>query len=168
MNRYYFQVGLRFFLFLQLTSVLLTSCSGQQTKTEQKFPPWYPETNQHGDTVYAVYENKLPCFDEGCTKLKFALAIYQNGKTKLPSTYMMARVYVAKDENGRITNTGNISISNSTISDAIITVYNLTTGAPEDFRHFWKINDSLIFILDNNLQPRVGDASYGYVLNRIR
>lgn len=168
MNRYYIQSGLKFFLLLQFTSVLMTSCSGQRPETEQKFPPWYPETNQNGDTVYAVYENKLPCFDKGCTKLKFALAIYQNSQTKLPSTYMMARVYVAKDENGRITNSGNISISKSTISDAIITVYNLTTGAPDDFKHFWKINDSLIFILDNNLQPRVGDASYGYVLNRTK
>jgi hypothetical protein len=69
-----------------------------------------------------VFENKLPCFDKGCTKIKFALAIYINAQTKLPTTYMMARVYVGKDENGRITNTGNINISKGIPSDSTVAI----------------------------------------------
>ena len=89
-----------------------------------------------GDSVYGVFENKLPCLDEGCTKLKFALAIYSNTQNKLPTTYMMARVYVARDENGRITNTGDISILKGIPSDSTATVYNLTSGAPDEFKYF--------------------------------
>ena len=153
-------------LFIAVFFSIAGSC--RKENMESNMPPWYSEINQNGDSVYGVFENKLPCFDEVFTKIKFALAIYKNAPTNLPTTYMMARVYVAKNENGRITNTGDISISKGIPSDLTVSVYNLTSGAPDEFRHFWKINNDLLLILDNDLQPRVGDASYGYVLNRTR
>jgi hypothetical protein len=145
---------------------IATSC--KKDNVEQNSAPWYPETNLNGDSIYGAFENKLPCSDQGCAKIKFALAVYKNAQTNSPTTYLMARVYVARDENGRITNNGDISISTGIPSDATVTVYNLTSGAPDEFKHFWKINDDLLFILDNDLKPRIGNAEYGYVLNRTR
>ena len=151
-----FAIGLLAFLFMAV------SCNKNATDV---IPPWYPETNDNGDPLLGVFESRVPCSD--CERLKFALAIYKNQQTNLPSTYIMSRVYVGRDEN-RISNSGNVSVTNGTSIDPLHIVYNLTSGAPEEFESFWKVDDNLLFILDSNLAPRLGDSGYGYVLNRVR
>ena len=51
--------------------------------------------------------------------------------------------------------------------DSLAIVYHLDSNAPEKFKVFWKVSADLLFILDDNLLPRVGDAGYGYELNRM-
>lgn len=140
----------------------LVSCEKDEA---QVISQWYPETNVSGDSVLGVFENKLPCSD--CEKIKFAIVIYKSAQTDLPTTYMMARVYVSKNDD-RLTNIGNISVTQGTSLDPEATVYQLDSNAPAEFRFFWRIDDNLLFILDENLAPRVGNAAYGYVLNRTR
>jgi NlpE N-terminal domain len=142
--------------------LFLVSCEKDEA---QIFPQWYPETNANGDPVLGVFENKLPCTD--CEKIKFALALYKDAQTNLPTTYVMARVYVSKN-NDRLMNSGNVSVIHGTALDSEATVYQLDSNAPGEFRLFWKMDDNLLFILDENLTPRVGNAAYGYVLNRTR
>ena len=127
--------------------------------------PWYPETNANGDSVLGVFENRIPCAD--CERLKFSLVIYQNDQSGLPSTYIMSRIFVGNGDD-RFVNTGNVSITRGTSLDSLHIVYQLVSGAPEEYQSFWKIDDNLLFILDANLTPKVGDAGYGYVLNRVR
>jgi len=142
-------------------TLFMTSCK----KDEVLISPWYPETNANGDSIIAVYESRIPCPD--CERLKFALAVYGNIQTNSPLTYMMSRVYVGKSDD-RLTNSGDINIIQGTSLDSLHTVYKLVSGAPSEFKSFWKMNDDLLFILDDNLTPRVGDAGHGYVLNRIK
>ncbi|MEI2695207.1 MAG: copper resistance protein NlpE N-terminal domain-containing protein [Saprospiraceae bacterium] len=142
-------------------TVFMSSCKAQKIAPE----PWYSETNTNGDSVLAVYESRIPCPD--CERLKFALVIYGNTRTGLPSTYTMARVYVGKN-NDRLTNSGNIIVKQGTSMDSTHIVYFLSTGAPKAYQLFWKVTKDILFILDDNLTPRVGDAGQGYALNRTR
>jgi thioredoxin-related protein len=147
-----------------LTIVVIAFCITFCKKEEVITTPWYPEINSNGDSVLAVYESRIPCPD--CERLKLALVVYSNTQSNLPSTYRMALVYVGKN-NDRLTNSGDMNVTKGTSLDSMHTVYQLTSGAPAEFRSFWKINEDLLFILDENLTPKVGDAGHGYVLNRI-
>ncbi|MBL0911125.1 MAG: copper resistance protein NlpE N-terminal domain-containing protein [Bacteroidia bacterium] len=147
-------------IFLLLTIMLTASSCKKEPAPSQ----WYSETSENGDPILGVYESRIPCND--CERLKFAIVIYGNSQTNVPVTYAMSRIYVGKSED-RVSNTGNVEIVQGTAIDTAHIVYRLTTGAPEEYRSFWKIDENLLFILDDDLSPRVGDAGYGYVLNRI-
>lgn len=142
--------------------LILSSC---RKENADPITPWYPETNANGDSVMGEFSSRIPCSD--CERLKFSLVIYEDAQTKLPTTYMMARVYVGRDEN-RVVNSGNIQVKQGTALDPAHTVYELISGAPPEFTLFWKVDENILFILDSNLSPKVGDAGYGYALNRIR
>jgi hypothetical protein len=141
-------------------TLLVSSCHAQN----KALAPWYPTTNTNGDSVLAVYESRIPCPD--CERMKFALVIYGNTQTGSPSTYTMSRIYVGKN-NDRLTNSGKIVVKKGTSLDSTHDVYYLSTGAPQEFQIFWKVTKDILFILDDDLTPRVGDAGHGYVLNRI-
>lgn len=148
-----------------LSVILLVLCISCRKDNVDSLTPWYPETNANGDSVMGEFGSRIPCAD--CERLKFALVIYEDAQTKLPTTYTMARVYVGRDES-RIINSGEIRVIHGTALDPAHIVYELTSGAPPDYKWFWKVDENILFILDSNLAPRVGDAGYGYVLNRIR
>jgi len=145
--------------------ILLVLCISCKKDQADSLSPWYPETNTNGDSIMGEFGSRIPCAD--CERLKFSLVIYEDAQTKLPTTYMMARVYVGRDEN-RIINSGNMRIIRGTALDPSHLVYELTSGAPGEFTLFWKVDENILFILDPNRQPKVGDAGYGYALNRIR
>jgi hypothetical protein len=133
--------------------------------------PWYPATTAAGDTLQAVFQSRVPCLDaEGrgapwCQTVKVALVLYHDPRTHHPASYLLARVYVG-DGSGRIVSAGSWSVATGTGDDPNARVYELDRNAPEDFRSYWAISDDVIFVLDGNRNPRVGDAGYGYALNR--
>jgi hypothetical protein len=142
---------------------IATGCN-TQPKTPATVEPWYPATNENGDGVFAVFESRIPCDD--CEKIKFALALYMDSETKMPTTYQMARVYVAKG-NDRTINTGTWTITHGTSLNSQAVVYRLDTNAPQEFQFFWAIGEDILFILDQEMNPRVGTAGYSYALNRV-
>jgi hypothetical protein len=142
-------------------SVFIAGCK----KEEISLSPWYPEKNEMGEGVLWVFESRVPCHD--CERVKLALVLYGDPQTSIPTTYKMARVYVGRDNN-RLTNDGNVTITQGTSLSPQHTVYQLTTNAPTEYKIFWKINEDLLFILNEDLTPRLGDAGHGYVLNRTR
>lgn len=146
---------------VMLLSILIASC-----KKEEITPsPWYPEKNELGEDVLWVFESRVPCLD--CERVKLALVLYGDSQTSVPSTYKMARVYVGKG-NDRLTNEGTVNVTQGTSLSPQHAVYQLTTNAPTEYKIFWRINADLLFILNEDLTPRVGDAGHGYVLNRTR
>ncbi|MFO1349930.1 MAG: copper resistance protein NlpE N-terminal domain-containing protein [Gammaproteobacteria bacterium] len=148
-----------------LILIILSGC-GQFGKTPPAVEPWYPTVNENGDPVFAVFESRIPCAD--CQKIKFALALYRDPKTKAPTTYKLARVYVARSPEDRMVNEGHWMIKHGTRLNPQATVYQLDANAPSEFRWFWAIGEDILFILDQDLNPRVGTAGYGYALNKIR
>lgn len=126
--------------------------------------------NDAGDPVGAVYEGRVPCSDmdpPSCEKVKVALVLYQEIDSGALTTYKLARVYVGDTPEGRQERTeGAVTVAPGTSLDPGATVYELDSSAPLDFRLFWAIGDDLLFILDQHRQPKVGTASWSYVLNR--
>lgn len=151
-------------VYLILGTILISaSC----TKTQvDKMPstPWYPEKNESGELVKAVYESRVPCSD--CQRLKLAVAFYAKPQDSIPSSYIMSRVYVGKSDD-RHTDKGNVVLKYGTSLDSNHKVYQLT-NAVNNFKNFWQMTDSLLFVLDDKFSPRVGDAGQGYVLNRVK
>jgi hypothetical protein len=115
----FLKAGFLAFTFL----IFLFSCEKEDS---EPLPQWYPETNENGDSVLGVFENKLPCSD--CEKIKFALVLYKKNQSELPTTYTMARVYVSKNDD-RLMNSGDVSIILGTSLDSLETVYQLDSNA---------------------------------------
>ena len=155
---------MRRIIFLAPILIIMSGCAYFK-KATTTFEPWYPVVNKNGDPVFAVFESRIPCAE--CEKIKFALALYRNRETKAPTMYKMARVYVAKG-NDRTVNEGTWTITRGTKLDPQAVVYQLDSNAPREFRSYWAIGQDILFILDQDMNPRVGDAGYGYALNKTR
>jgi len=140
-----------------LLLVLLAGCGSAAGPVT----PWYPETNERGDPLFAVYESRVPCAD--CQAIKLGLALYRDRATQAPATYRMVRVYVGKG-NDRLEDRG----AWSAVPAAPFDVYRLDAAAPAEFRSFWAIGQDILFVLDGSGVPRVGTAGFGYALNRTR
>ena len=135
------------------------------------FPPWYPMTNAAGDPVFADFENHLPCaIDQPAVadrqRVKYGIVLYRDAETGEPTTYLTSTVRVGVG-NDRETHQGSWRITTGTGLDPQARVYELDTNAPAHLRHYWPIGEDILFILDENRMPRVGDAAYGYALNSI-
>ena len=115
---------------------------------------------------------RIPCEDSeqiGCDKIKVALVLYQGSKSKTPTTYKLARVYVATSPEGnRVVVDGALTVTQGTKLDPNATVYRLDANVPREFRAYWFIGENILFILDKELSPKVGTAGWSYVLNRTR
>lgn len=155
-------------LFVAMLTLAACGLSEGQTAARE---PWYPSVNAHGDPVMAVYESRVPCLDEraratpGCEKVKVALILYRDAASGAPTTYLLGCVYVG-DDSGRLETAGSWSMGAGTALDPAARVYELDANAPAEFRSYWVVSADILFILDRDRRPRVGDAGYGYVLNR--
>ncbi len=134
---------------------------GGEAAEETLFQP----ANSRGDPLFGVYEGKAPC--EDCNALKIGLALYRDDKTWAPTTYKLVRVYVGKN-NDRVVNEGVWKVDGEVEGYPDAVVYELASSAPGEFESFWAINDDLLMILDEDGKPRVGNAGFGYLLNRTR
>jgi NlpE N-terminal domain len=134
--------------------------------------PWYPPVNESSDPLLAAFEGRVPCAEpamKDCEKVKVGLALYQDPGTKSPTTYTLARVYVASSPEGsRVVVSGTWRITQGMRLDPSAPVYRLDASAPSEFRSYWAIGEDILFVLDEDLKPRVGAASWSYVLNRTR
>lgn len=147
-------------------------CNPAEPTKPATIVPWYPESNEAGDPVFAVFEGRIPCADParvGCDKIKVALVIYHDAKSKNLTTYKLARIYVATSPDGsREVVSGSLKVARGTKLHADETVYQLDAAAPKEFQNYWLIGDDILFFLDDNLKPMVGTAGWSYVLNRTR
>jgi NlpE N-terminal domain len=145
--------------------------AGNAPARQTAFPPWYPATNESGDPAFVDFENHVPCTiddqpADDCQRVKFGLVLYRDPETHAPSTYVMSRVRVGVSDDREV-NEGTWSIGRGTALDSEATVYRLDTGAPDGLDVYWPIGDEILFVLDEQLMPRVGDTAYGYALNSV-
>ena len=140
------------------------SASGCLQEPPGAYRPLYPAVDAAADPLFAVFESRIPCAD--CEKIKVALALYRDRDTDAPTTYKLARVYVARSPEDRIVVEGTWAIAHGTKLDPHAVVYQLDAHAPRDFQLYWAIGPDILFMLDEARNPRVGTAGYGYALNR--
>jgi hypothetical protein len=143
-------------------SAALSSCAPRPTTAT--FDPPYPETNANGDPILADFEGRIPCTVAGCQKLKVGLVLYQNRKTKAPSTYWLGLIGAAGDE--RVVTQGRWVARRGVKDYPKAVVYELDTTAPPDLRRFWRVSDDILLPLDQNMKPIPGDAAWGTMLSR--
>jgi NlpE-like protein len=159
-------------LCLLLLSVLTGCIYPQATPTLP--PPWYPAENEAGDPIFAVFSNRVPCAEcdlplGPSSKIKVELVLYADAETQEPTTYALARVYPGADSPAdRLETYGTWTVGQGTATDSSATVYQLDANSPEEFRSYLVLSDNILFILDLEGNPRVGDGFYSYTLNRTR
>ena len=150
-------------------AIALAGCSPEPTPM-QTFGTWYPPTNDAGDEAFADFENHVPCSldeppNEACERIKLGIVLYRDAAGE-PTTYLISIIRVAVSDD-RETIQGQWTIEEGTALDPDATVYELDAAAPEHLRHWWPIGEDILFLLDGEKMPRVGDAAYGFALNSI-
>ena len=162
--------------FSSLVLLSLTACGTIQSLQgpTPTIVPWYPSTNEAGDTIFAVYSNRIPCaecdLEPGpASKIKVELVLYGDPATGEPTTYALARVYPGADgPEDRMETFGTWTITQGAGSDPDDPVYLLDANSPQQFRRYLVLSEDILFILDDDGYPLPGDGFYSYTLNRTR
>jgi len=140
----------------------LSSCAARQTT--MAFDPPYPEANEDGDPILADFEGRIPCALTGCEKLKVGLVLYQDRRTRTPTTYWLGLIGAAG--NDRVVTQGAWAIRRGVKGYPEAVAYELDAAAPADLRRYWRVNEDILLVLDQNLSPKAGNAAWGYMLSR--
>lgn len=125
----------------------------------------FQPANSRGDPLFGVFEGRAPCGEEDCSAPKIGLALYWDDVTWVPTTYRLVRVYVGKSDEQQASE-GAWTVEGDVEGYPDSMVYGLDANAPAEFRSYWAINDDLLLILGKKGRPRVGNAGFGYLLNR--
>ena len=123
-----------------------------------------------GPTVYGIFGGRTPCMGlvrvlrigltDGCQRLKWRVTLFQDADTRKPTTY---RIEGTLHHPGR---EGAWRIVRGTAADADAVVYQLDGTAAEGPMLLWKVDDNVLFVLDERKQPLVGTIDFSYTLNR--
>jgi hypothetical protein len=128
------------------------------------FQPPYPEFNASGDPILAVYQGQIPCILKNCEKMKIALVLYHDRASR-PTTYWFGSVAVSDDDD-RLVTQGRWTERKGVRGYREAVVYELDSNTPPELRYFWRVNEDIVLPLDPSMSPKVGNASWGYMLSR--
>lgn len=119
-----------------------------------------------------TFEGRPPCLEiakqlnipisSDCIKLKWRLTLYHDAKTHQPTNYTLEGSFFREK-----VRKGNWAIVQTTKPHAGATVYQLDPGKPGQSFYFLKGDDNVLFILDENMNFRVGNSDFSYTLNRV-
>ena len=125
-----------------------------------------------GPTVFAVFEGRSPCHGivrelnlrqhhAGCHKVKWRVTLYQNPDTSAPTTYKIEGTLFRREARE-----GTWRITRSASTDQNATVYQLNAKGEAPLL-LLKADDNILFFLDQNRAPLIGNADFSYTLNRL-
>jgi hypothetical protein len=143
---------------LTATALTLVACTGDPPP-----PPLPPITPPAGSELYGVFEGRTPC--EGCDRVKLWLVLHRSAQDRSPTAYMLGRIYVGQGNDRHLTEGRWTSIT-GTPSDPAAVLYRLDDAAPGEYARYLAIGPNILLLLDQNLEPRVGDASHSFALSR--
>jgi NlpE N-terminal domain len=129
-------------------------------------PPWPPPEAIPEGTMVGMFEGKFPCAD-GCEKVKTALLLLQDPVSRAPTRYLQRQIGVGQGNSADDT-TGVWRLRQGTKTDADATVCELQPDGGRPLIHYLKVDDNILLLLDEQLRPRVGNASYSFTLSRTR
>jgi hypothetical protein len=147
-----------------LGATLLVLNNHQQRRISATFDPPYPETNADGDPIRAVLEGRIPCTIAECALLKVQLVLYENRSDKTPSTFWLG--LIGTSGNDRVVRQGTWGIRHGVQGYPEALVYVLDDHVDEALRYFWQVNDHILLVLDEHMNPKPGNAAWGYMLSR--
>ncbi|MGB8765434.1 MAG: hypothetical protein WCD07_11685 [Burkholderiales bacterium] len=97
--------------------------------------------------------------------MKVWLVLYQNRNTKAPTTYWLGVVGVGKG-NDRTVTQGTWILHRGVKDYPEAVVYELDSNTPQDLRYYWRLNENILLVLDQNMSPKAGNGAWGYMLSR--
>jgi hypothetical protein len=129
------------------------------------FDPAYPERNDAGDPIVAVFQGRIPCAVETCEMRKIELVLYGREGGQAPTTYWLGQLRVGMG-NDRLVQEGVWAIRRGVQDYPGGLVFALDSEADPTLRYLWRVNDEVALVLDSNLKPRAGNAAWGFMLTR--
>jgi hypothetical protein len=137
-----------------------------------------------GPAVWGIFVGRTPCsaiasqfkLDTAvdCGILKFGLILYRDTLTFEPDSCALTIIGagdIVQAEGGSYREKvlrGKWSITKGTDLVPDEQVYKLALGEPEIYFYLLKGDDNVLFILDENKEPRVGNEYLSYTLNRVQ
>lgn len=126
-----------------------------------------------GPTVFGVFEGRSPCGriarelkinpGAGCMKVKWRVTLYQNPKTRQPTTYKIESTL-----HRRGPRLGSWTIASGTDADPSRVVYRLAPAGTEAAILLLKGDENVLFFAGQNGLPLSGTAEFSYTLNLSR
>ena len=144
-------------------SLALSSCAPPHPATVTFDPP-YPETNANGDPILVVFEGRIPCIVANCENLKVGLVLYQERSSNTQTTYWLG--VVGTRGNDRVVTEGTWAIRHGVEGYPRGIAYELDATTPSDLRHYWRVNEDILLVLDERKCPKAGNSAWGYMLSR--
>lgn len=151
--------------FLLTLSVLMLLGCVHPNAVQTTFAPAYPEHDSADDAIVAVFEGRIPCAEQGCEKRKVELVLYGKNAGQIPTTYWLGQLRVGMG-NDRLVQQGAWAIRRGVRDYPDGLVYVLDSRADPSLRNFWRVNDEIVLVLDQDLRPMAGNAAWGFMLSR--
>ena len=128
-------------------------------------------TRASGPTVFGIFDGRTPCQGvareigaaarPGCWKAKWRLTLFQDPKTRRPTTYRLeGTLYALRPREG----SWRITRGAAGLPDA--DVYELAPPNGESTALLLKGDDRVLFFLDRSRRPLTGNARNAYTLDR--
>ncbi len=93
-----------------------------------------------------------------------ALTLHRDAQTLAPTSYVLERINVGNDD-ARLITEGTWTTAVGSPVDERLAVAVLAT-APPGFTRYLMLGANLLLVLDDKLEPRVGNALYSFTLSR--
>lgn len=118
-----------------------------------------------GTTLWGAFEGKVPC--SGCERVKVAITLHQHSGSGEPASYVLELIHVGRGDE-RAISTGSWTRSAPFPSAAGPTaIVRLDASAPALQRTYLAVGQNILLMLDERLEPQVGDPQHGFTLSRI-
>lgn len=125
------------------------------------------------DATQEIFDGRTPCQEiaaehpemnpsAACFKLKWRLILNRDPLTQQPSTYTIRKVIdgKARDVSGRW------SITRGIANRPDAWVYNIEAEHPQESISFLVADENVLFFLDKNKMPYVGNENFSFALNK--
>jgi hypothetical protein len=115
-----------------------------------------------GSVRFGIFEGKVPC--SGCERVKMRLTLHRDELDDAPTAYVLERIEVGQG-NDRLISRGTWAATAGPPTAPCATVVALD-GGPDDFSRYLLLGTNLLLVLDQDLEPRVGNEVHSFTLSR--
>ncbi len=120
-----------------------------------------------------IFDGRTPCQEiaaehaemkvsQACFKLKWRLILNRDSVTYLPSTYSIRKVVDGQARNV----TGKWSIIKGTPKNPDAVIYKIESDKPDESISFLVGDDNVLFFLNKNDEPYLGNENFGFTMNK--
>lgn len=125
-----------------------------------------------GSSVFGIFEGRTPCMGiaqvinarmvDGCLKVKWRVTLERRAGSTDSGTYK-----IESSLHRERARTGNWRIVRGTPSNPDAIIYQLDASGTERVMQLLRGDDNVLFFLNPQRQPLIGNAEFGYALNRV-